>query len=256
MNYFIPFFAAALTAISNAAILVQDNFNSLGAANLAGSVPSTNATGITNLAWQASTTVSTPMKGDGSQGLAVFTTTQTAGIDLGQGYFVSNPGIYRLSVDMTYPSTATSECWIGIGFSQGLTMGENLTHSSNNGSPWAFLRANGSLNGRDLANSGRVVASGLASGTTRRISVELNTTTTQWTYRILVDGTQVGSTITYAANANPEGIQYLALSSGVNGTAFTGTLDNFTFEAIPEPGATVLAGAATCLGLLRRRRQP
>jgi len=35
---------------------------------------------------------------------------------------------------------------------------------------------------------------------------------------------------------------------------FTGTLDNFTFEAIPEPGSALLAGAAAGLGLLRRRR--
>jgi len=41
----------------------------------------------------------------------------------------------------------------------------------------------------------------------------------------------------------------------VSGGTFTGTVDNFTFELIPEPGSVALSGFAGVLLLLVRRRR-
>jgi hypothetical protein len=259
--------ALGFAGFGQAAILVEDNFNSLGTGVLGGSAPSTNNTGISGLVWLAPTPTShplflNPMVGNGSGGLAVYTTTQTVGFDLGMNYFVSNPGVYRISVDITHPAVLpdTPNSWVGFGFAQGnpeglLPLTQNPTNDLVNGGPWAFYRGGGSLNARDLANTGgSTPANGLLAGVTRRFSIEFDTTATQWSYKVLLDGVQQGDTRTYASEKNPESLRYITLSAGISGGRFTSTVDNFTFEMIPEPSFAVMLVVSGGGIIFRRRR--
>lgn len=249
-------------------VIVEDNFNLLGTSDLNGSSPSTNLTG-NPLTWkaQATETVTTAPQGNNSGALSVYTSNQSMGLDLGAGYFTTNPGIYRLSVDATLPTGTTSTAWLGIGFAQGyapsvdshgLLLNANLTDGNNSGGPWAFLRQNGAYIARQVANSntgGFTNPVGTyPAGVVYQIAIVLDTTVSQWTYSFFVNGVQVGTQGVYS-DSNPN-LRYLALSSGFAGanTQVTGTFDNFKFELVPEPSHAILLTLSAGMLTLRRRR--
>lgn len=254
-----------IAGVSSAStILVQDNFNSLTeGTGLNGRTNFTNNTGISGLTWTTRTS-GTPMVGAEGGALSVFAQLQTSGLRL-DDYIANNPGIYRLSMDITHATGASGDGWVGFGFARGrdtlgINTGENLTHGDNQGGPWMFYRASGEVNiRRNSGNNAVPSLTGYTAGTLHNFAIEIDTTPTQWTMRFLIDGVAqdlngvsvAGDAYTYGSGANPT-LRHLTISSSGNGV--TPTVDNFTFELIPEPGSMALGGIAGLLLLGRRRR--
>lgn len=237
-------------------ILIQDTFEGTNTEETINDRnPTTNV--INSETWNAIATPADPEAQrannlNGSGGLTLWTTNQTAAIDLGVGYFTANPGVYRLSLDVIHPTSLPSNpaSWAGLGFSQGITTGANLTNATNSGGPWLFFRGTGQIQLRSVPTETFSTLSADA-GVAHRFAIVLDTTGDTWSYRFFVDGEAVSEVREYASKPD---LQYITISSGASGGQFSTTVDNFTFELIPEPTTGVLIGLTGSVLLVRRKR--
>lgn len=259
---------ACPTANLRATTLISDTFSTAGTLN--GTTPDTTVAGAK---WTALTGASAATSNGTSLSMTT-STTQTNVLDLGAGYFASNPGIYTLSMDVTLPS-GSGTSWIGLGFvvnpqtagSLSTTTsgtGLNLSGGTNGGSPWILNRQNGQTNvyrGAGTNSSLLSTATGaFASGNTYTMTLVLNTSLANWTLDSYMNATQLdlngagaGNTAVFASN--PTDIRYVGFSTG-GGGAFSATIDNFTLTAVPEASAATLAACGIgFLALLRTWRR-
>ncbi len=250
---------------SQAATLIEDNFDNLATgAYLNGRIPGISLAGG---AWKSNTTdATTRFRGNGSGGLTVtIGTARTVSIDLGANYFTTNPGVYDLSVDMTFPSVS-SESWIALGFSSIATVNADASANSNTSGPWFVYRLNGQIevfagqnNTNSLTNTGANPTLSATPNTLHSLTIRLDTSAPQWAFQILLDGNAVdlgstgNTTYTYSPGNNPA-LRHLVLSTGGGSTSSTATLDNFSFVSVPEPGVTFLTGLSALTLLFNRRR--
>jgi hypothetical protein len=249
-----------LPSAARAATLVSDNFNDLALdAGLNGRAPngSTFTNSINSSGW---VTNSTLFKGNGAGGLTATTSAaRFFSIDLGASYFVNNPGIYELSVDLTAPANGTAISSVQFGFSP--TISTNASFITNNGAPWLNYALNGDVTVNGGPASANTFTTTAATGVTHTFTLRLDTTAAQWTLNALIDGIGIdlngvaaGTSFTYTSN--PVTDRYIALSSsGVTATQGTMTIDNFRMESIPEPAGTALLAIGSSFAVLRRRRR-
>lgn len=266
MNPLKPFaltllFGLSLLSLSaRATTLISDGFNRTG--YLHGSTPDTTVGGAK---WQAfnNGTAST-WSTSGTVLTAGLDLQQTALIDLGANYFVTNPGVYTLSSTIKM-AAGTSSKWVALGFIQSGALASGLggaMNGSDAGWPWVLLRDNGGASvfaGSAAANPLVALAAGtFATDTAQTVSLVLNTSLTNWTLDVYVGATQLdlnGATAgsTYTFTTNPD-IQYVGLSVSGGGTGLE-TIDNFSLSAVPEPSsmALIVAGMGV-LGWIRAGR--
>ena len=245
---------------ADAVTIIGDSFNTGLALNASvnGRTPDVSLTGST---WVTNTTL---ISGDGAGGLKVsYSDTRNIALDLGANYFINNPGIYELSLTITSPAAESSGSWIGFGFTQG--QGNSLSPASASvaGQPWLVYRQNGGIdvfagpqNTNSLTNGAGQPTSTASQGTPHTFTLRLDTSATDWTLQYLLDGTLMdlgtNGSQTHTFTTQPT-IQYLMVSMGGGTAAGTGTVDNFSFISVPEPGTAFLAGLSA-LTLLSRRR--
>lgn len=253
-----------------AALLLSDDFNTVSSGvNINGRAPNVNNVNSNN--WVASTAT---FLGNGSGGLSATATSSTPGrsasIDLGVDYLASNPGIYEMSLTITQP-TSTALSWIGLGFSQGNDVAQNLV--GNNGNPWMLFRLNGSVNvyggagvSNQLTNGGSTVPNPATVTAPRDVpnifTLTLDTSVPNWTLNAALNGVPVdvnGSDpgLAYTFTTNPTLSRYATISAGYNTAAGTGTIDNFSLSVtpIPEPSSIVITlGGFAGLLVWRRRK--
>lgn len=224
----------------SAAILVQDNFSASGI--LAGKLPDTEG----NTPWGGNT-------GFSSNGNVITYANASAGmasIDLGAGYFTSNPGIYEISLTVTFAANETPGTGVwGLGFSNASSANSGTSLASGAaGRPWAFLRENGIATLRNNSSSVNLATTTVtAVGNSHTLKIRLDTTSSSsWTFAAFINGTQFGDTQSTAANSD---LRYVAITA----TTILGSVDNFLLTGpIPEPSAPIL-GAVAALCLAGRR---
>jgi hypothetical protein len=245
---------AATPAFAAVTTLYSDNFDGLSSAALNGTTP--------DITIEANTwTASTDFKADGSL--------TGTGADSAILAFTPEAGkVYTLSVTLSQPTGTAANQWASVGFSNGITTAQ--THNSGTGdtggAPWILWRnggAHGDTNDVEAyvgrrANPSGGAALGDFTGT-RTLTVELNTLSSAWSARWLVDGTSLYS-YTYKTLAvdpgsfqNFDGNPIISQISIARNASSAPVFDSLTFTAIPEP-STALAGVLLGAGLLRRRR--
>ncbi|PAW78063.1 MAG: hypothetical protein B9S32_09255 [Verrucomicrobia bacterium Tous-C9LFEB] len=245
---------------AQATTLISDGFNRTG--YLHGSTPDTTVGGAK---WQAfnNGTAST-WSTSGTVLTAGLDLQQTALIDLGANYFLTNPGVYTLSSTITM-AAGTSSKWVSLGFIQSGALASGLggaMNGSDAGWPWVLLRDNGGaavFGGSAAANSLASLAAGtLATDTAQTVSLVLNTALANWTLDVYVGATQLdlnGATAgsTYTFTTNPD-IQYVGLSVSGGGAGLE-SIENFSLSTVPEPSAMALMVASVgVFGLIRARQ--
>ncbi len=252
--------SALFSLQAGAVTIISDSFNT-GIALNAGVNGRTPDVSLTGSKW---VTNSTLISGDGAGGLKVaYSDTRNIALDLGANYFVNNPGIYELSLTITTPAAESSASWIGFGFTQGQANSASPASANIAGQPWMVYRQNGGIdvfagpqNTNALTNGAGQPAPTATKGIPHTFTLRLNTSAAQWTLQYLLDGTLMdlgaNGSQTHTFTTQPT-IQYLMVSMGGGAAGGTGTIDNFSFISVPEPGSALLAGL-TPLTLLYRRR--
>lgn len=242
-----------------ATTLISDGFNRTGYLN--GSTPDVTVGGAK---WQAFNNASaSSWSTSGTVLTAGLDLQQTALIDLGANYFVSNPGVYTLSSTITM-AAGTSTKWISMGFIQSGVLASGLggaMNGSDAGWPWVLMRDNGGaavFGGSAAVNSLASLGAGtFATDTPQTVSMVLNTSLANWTLDVFVGATQLdlnGATAgsTYTFTTNPD-IQYVGLSVSGGGTGLE-SVDNFSLSTVPEPSAMVLLlSGVAMVGFVRSR---
>lgn len=255
-----------LASQAGAAILITDNFSSLPSGGTLQTRTPDGTSFLNNVNSNGWTTNSILFSGNGSGGLSAGNSaSRNALIDLGASYFVTNPGVYTLSVTLSTPTGQTGTSWVGLGFSP-----NNIENQSFNGlgaGPFLFQRNNGSVitfAGPDATNGStpQTVTTGVA----HTFLITLNTSGARWTVDATIDGTPIdlngtgtaGDTFTYAAGANPVNTRYVGIAMAFNNdSSTTQTLDNFSFTGpvpVPEPTVASLVVAVSGLWMMHRRR--
>jgi len=240
-----------------AAVLISDNFDTVAtSADINGRAPVVNT--INGNAWSATTS---SILGSGSGTLIgnPATLSHSASIDLGADYLTDNPGLYSLSSQFSFPSGSSALGWVGMGFTPSASTAQNFV--GNNGSPWLLYRANGTVIffGGPNTLDGTTLGT-LATGSAHNFELELDTSGSQWLANVYIDGVQYdlnGSAagMSFALGSAANFSHYIGLATGVNGTTtVSGTIDNFVFEAVPEPRVTLLLGLSFGMLFMRRRR--
>ncbi len=254
-----------LAGQAGAAVLITDNFNNLGSGATLQTRTPDGTSFVNNVNGTGWSTITVLFSGNGSGGLsAVDSSNRNAFFDLGANYFVTNPGVYTLSVTMTTPAGQTGTSWVGLGFSPNNTFDQSFNGLG--GGPFVLHRNTGAV----LAFAGPNATNGSSSiattaGTAQNFVITLNTALANWTMDTTINGVAVdlngaaaGSTYTYGAGLNPAGLRYIGLAMAFNNDSATSqTVDNFSFTGpvpVPEPAAATLAAAAAGGLLLRRRR--
>jgi hypothetical protein len=254
---------AATPAFAAATILYSDNFDGASTAVLNGTTPDITIGANT---WTAKNTTETSFRADGS----IAGTSGTTAQNTGSAFLSFTPEagkVYTLSVTLSQPTGTVAAEWVGIGFSNSLTVDNSHNVAApNGGMPWVLWRNGAAHTNQDNVEAypgrGAFTSNGAASVDatgTKTLTVELNTLGSAWSARWLVDGTSLYS-YTYKALASDPGsfqnfdgnpiINQISLSR----SRFTAPVfDSLTFTAIPEP-STALAGVLLGAGLLRRRR--
>lgn len=238
--------------VSAQSVLISDSFARTGYLN--GSTPNVTVNGANWIAFNNGTAAT--WKTSGSGVTADLSLIQTAGVDMGAGYFTSHPGVYTLSADFTLPANSASTAWLSLGF---ITTGSLSASSaggnmagSNGGWPFVIVRQNGDvkvggstlpgLSGPIILNSTSASGQIFTTGTPLTVSLVLNTALTHWTFDAYVGGVQLdlngataGNTYTFATT-NPD-IQYVGLSDGGTGTSgVMAGVNNFSLlYDVPEP---------------------
>lgn len=195
-------------------------------------------------------------------------------MNMGAGYFGTNPDLYEMSADVFFNSTSADTRFYTIGFTNGTnaSAGANRTHLNTfastaglTGQPTIALRADGLVT---VADQGVVLYSGslggYADGSLYSIKLRLDTTSANWAVNAFVydytnttetqldlNGASAGLGFIYATNPT---MQYVGVSSNVTAAdSVNSYMDNFLLQTvlIPEPSTWVmviagLAGLALC----------
>lgn len=225
-------------ALAKAEILILDDFSDAG--NINGK-PTT--TSFNQALWKSGSDArSITSDGDGATINPLLQ--QLAVIDLGEGFFGSDPGVYALSLDVTFPEGGDNESmWVAVGFTNGNATSScfNAKDGPNGGAPWMLLRAKGSglvFAGRGLENALSEIPADYPAGQPHHLKLILDTTKSVWTLQAFMDDTAIlleQKEPIYSFKTNPE-IRYVGLSANPGGEAgggfATATVDNFKLEKI------------------------
>lgn len=259
----LPLCGLLLASHAGAVVLISDNFNNLASGGTLQTRTPDGTSFINNVNSNGWSTNSIVFSGNGSGGLSVNNfASRNVLIDLGAGYFTTNPGVYTLTVTMTTPVGQTGTSWAGIGFTPINTIDQSF--NGLNSSPWLLHRNTGItqiFGGPNATNGSSAINT--TTGTPHTFVLRLDTSTPLWTVQATIDsvavdlnGASAGETFTYGSN--PTGIRYIGIATAFNNDSSSiQTLDNFLFEGpvpIPEPTGASLAAAAAGMCLLRRRR--
>jgi hypothetical protein len=240
---------AATPAFAAVTTLYSDNFDGLSSANLNGTTPDTTIGANT---W----TASADFKADGSL-------TGTGNDSASLAFTPEANKVYTLSVTLSQPTGSAANQWASVGFSNGITNTQTHNTTVTGGAPWVLWR-NGAAHSdtNDVeAYPGRAAfpSGGVALGDftgTKTLTIELNTLSSAWRVRWLVDGTSL-HTYTYEAAANTfqnfDGNPAITQVSIARNNATAPNFDSLSLTMIPEP-SSAMAGILLGLGLLRRRR--
>jgi hypothetical protein len=174
---------------------------------------------------------------------------QLAVMELDEGYFEENPGLYALSVDVTFPEESEGGAmWVALGFNKGDDPGSSFNTPSgpNGASPWMLFRARGAghvFEGRGVANYLADIPEEFPPGQTYNLKLVLNSRDEVWTLEAFIDDRQIQfgqeRTDTHSFVKHPA-IRYVGLSANPAGDSngsqsVFATVDNFKLEKL-EPG--------------------
>jgi hypothetical protein len=173
-------------------------------------------------------------------------------------FTITSGNIYNLSVQI---SNLTGATYGGFGFTAGTPGSVNdspsTTSPAQNTVAWALATVPSRSNTVDLEagpEQTTLAATQTNAFTTTPITADivLNTTGSQWTLSLLLNGSQIGSTFTYTTN--PAITDIFVGNSASNPTFSDLTL---TETAVPEPStwALIIGGLAMSVFLPLRRRQ-
>lgn len=254
LGIILPFAAHAQT------VLYSDDFSTAGKIN--GSSLDTSFNGAK---WLASTTDPSYTSNGTAVTLASTATAanRMASLDVSEGYFSNNPGVYTLSADVAFPSGSSTN-WVGLGFSDVHAGTSEYAIATNPGAPWIMLRQNGDVTAfkTQLTSLPGSLSGAFPGGSTYTLKLVLNTTiSTAWTLDAFVNTTQLdlnagsaGSTFTFITNP---AIRYVGFSSVDPVGAPTLTVDNFLLtSSVPEPRGygLLLMGGLFLIGTLKKYR--
>jgi hypothetical protein len=241
---------------AHADTIVYDHFDNVGAGN---TLDGRLAIVSNGSQWVGKTVA---FKGNGTGGISADTTAgynRTVSIDLGSGFLENHPAVYDLSLNMRHPAggDSTAMSWVALGFMKDSDLMSNMV--GNNGAPWLLYRYNGAINVyAGPGTSELLLTTSAPTGLSHNFKLELDTSTPKWTLNAFLDGAQLdltaGAGQTYQYVTNPTVSRYVGMSTGINGGADVGTVDNFLLtQAVPLPqtAAMALVGFG---GLLVRRR--
>jgi len=175
---------------------------------------------------------------------------QLAVMDTGADFFKLNPGIYELSINVTFPAqNSDGATWVGLGFNNGKATSAcfNAPNNPNGGSPWMLLRSNGScmvFAGRGTNTPLGTSSSNSSSGQASKLTLVLDTREEAWTVKAYVNDVQIplgkGGKPTFSFTDNPE-IRYIGFSANPGGATdnaseIVANLSNFRLEKLSEKG--------------------
>lgn len=256
----------ACAPLAEAVTLIQDSFDTLSLdENLNGRTPDVSLAGGTWL------TNSINLRGDGDGGVkAFYNFSRSISIDLGSGYFTTNPGIYQLSMSLK-SHEADANSWVGIGFTENAMDSSSLSTQGNGARAWMMMRQSGQVN----VYAGPGTTNALTNGTglpsiatdntvAHTFTLVLDTSQPNWTLQLLVDGTAVGLGVagntTYTFDGELSDLQYLMIGAsqgGVDSPSGVATIDDFSFSGpppVPEPSSVALIAFSGAGCFLRKRR--
>ncbi|MGE9268634.1 MAG: hypothetical protein ACQKBY_11095 [Verrucomicrobiales bacterium] len=209
-------------SVSQAAILVSDNFDNVasGAGINGRSEDGVNFINeVNDNSWVTNTT---QIRGDGAGGLLANPQyARNILLDMGAGYFVSNPGVYQISMDVTTPVGGTGDSWFGIGFTSAQVDNEALNVLG--ASPWLLYRNTGDVIAFAGPGANYSYTTTASQGATHNFVIQLDTSGSQWLATAFIDGAQldmnIGNTSSeeFPYGTNPESIRYIGFSTGLNG---------------------------------------
>lgn len=172
--------------------------------------------------------------------------------------------IYTLDATLSF-TVGGSGSWLGLGFAKG----QNATASANNrflggdviGRAWSFFRNNtnnptAAMDGVDNSAVWTTLfpeTSGNTQTIDLRVVLDTSAGAGNWTATWYARESGDPSYVTVRATADLLTEDINSVGFAVAGSGMSGTVDNFSLTAIPEPTA-ILLGSFGMLGLLRRRR--
>jgi hypothetical protein len=254
----------AATPVFAVTTLYFDDFSGASTSVLNGTTPDTT---IGTNTWTAKNTTNTSFRADGS----IAGTSGSNAQNTGSAFLSFTPTvgrIYTLEVRLSQPTGTVAAEWVGIGFSNNLTVDSthNMT-APNGGMPWVLWRNNGAHTNTDNVEAypgrGAFPSNGAASVDytgTRTLTINLDTRASAWKAEWFVDGTSFYSYTYTALATDPGSFQNFDGNPTINQVSISRSRftqpDFVSFsltEAIPEPSAALLGGLGL-LALLRRRR--
>jgi hypothetical protein len=182
-------------------------------------------------------------------GVSVNGSVATATLDAQIAYlpFAPQAGyVYTYAIEGSAP-----QGWSGFGFLTPQAVGGGLHFHQHDPAPWVMLNTGGSIvwsKGPGYTAEDNVGS--YTTGTFRSLAIVLDTQTDvdNWTAKLYIDSSPVGSTFTYSA-ASWTGN---AIGFGDNGNSDV-QADNLSLTVIPEPATFGFMGMAAVAMLLRRR---
>jgi hypothetical protein len=234
--------ATGIAAAQATTTLISDNFSTSGALN--GTTPQVTVAGAK---WVALT--GTGAATSNGSVLTVPAQNQSDVIDLGAGYFTTNPGIYTISMDVTMPA-GSSTSFMGLGFVVNPVTSDNFGFATSNsglnpgggtngGSPWVCLTQSGALSVDSLASTYiyKSAAGAYPAGSTYTLKLVLDTSKPQWTMSAFINSAQldINGVVpgqSYTFTTNPTTIRYAGIST-LTVTGNSSTVDNYSLTFTP-----------------------
>jgi hypothetical protein len=174
--------------------------------------------------------------------------------------------VYTLSATLTF--TATPGNWLALGFAghnpaqnAGSAKMTDTGATGPSGIDWMIANDATGNNEQFFSGAGATPSTGiggsqaLMSGAgTYTLTIDLDTTRSLWTISSFIDGTQLGTSFTYASNPNIAAVGIGQNTLGAPGNVKWDTFD-LTASPVPEPSTFALAGiSAVMFAVLRRRK--
>ena len=229
----------------NAAVIYNETFSGAGADPLNGSSPDTGANQwVASSDWKADGSIAGSTSADGKDDDSAFLSfTPTSG------------NVYTLSAVVSQPTSGQQDTsWMAIGFTADNVTGNHTSNagffsSPNNASPWMLYRRNAEVKTFDgPGTSGTNISEGNFGGGLT-MSIELDTTATQWSAEWFVNGSSVRSKV-FVSNPIITNVGF-GREDGVTSTISSFSL---TTAAVPEPSSAALIGLGGLVLILRRRK--